>query len=74
MDTLILSPAYGRDFDNAKDAITSFLEGEDWEILGGPAMSGTYCTYREIAMRAPEVEWIELRYSGLRKLALLATK
>jgi hypothetical protein len=61
-DCLTLIPAYGRQPQTMKEAKTSFLNGQDWELvhLG----SSTYCSIRDFAPGT----WVTLRFRHLRSL------
>jgi hypothetical protein len=60
MRTYIVSPAYGRDYKNRRDALDAFKSGKDFThetslIFGG----GSYCSIRDFAPG----EKIEIRYN-----------
>lgn len=61
-DNLTLIPAYGRQPQTIKEATTSFLNGQDWELvhLG----SSTYCSIRDFAPNT----WVNLRFRHLRSV------
>lgn len=61
-DDLTLIPAYGRQPQTIKEATTSFLNGQDWELvhLG----SSTYCSIRDFAPNT----WVNLRFRHLRSV------
>jgi hypothetical protein len=61
-DNLTLIPAYGRQPQTIKEATTSFLNGQDWELvhLG----SSTYCSIRDFAPGT----WVALRFRHLRSI------
>ena len=57
MSDLILTPAYGRDY-NSKDAVLAdYNDGKDFKIAGGP-----YISKRDVTN-----EVIKFRYSKMRK-------
>ena len=61
-DSLTLIPAYGRQPQTIKEATTSFLNGQDWQLvhLG----SSTYCSIRDFAPNT----WVTLRFRSLRSV------
>jgi len=61
-DSLTLILAYGRQPQTIKEATTSFLNGQDWELvhLG----SSTYCSIRDFA----PYTWVTLRFRSLRSV------
>jgi hypothetical protein len=61
-DSLTLIPAYGRQPQTIKEATTSFLNGQDWQLvhLG----SSTYCSIRDFAPGT----WVTLRFRSLRSV------
>jgi len=61
-DSLTLIPAYGRQPQTIKEATTSFLNGQDWQLvhLGSP----TYCSIRDFAPNT----WVTLRFRSLRSV------
>ena len=67
-DMTTLTPAYGRDYTNAKDAEASWIKGEDWLIadMSHPG-DGRYCSIRDI----DALDGVMLRYKGSTKLVVL---
>ena len=70
MDSLTLSPAYGRDFQSRKDAEANFTSNQDWRIesIHSP-WCGSYTTRAEL-IRAG-IREVELRYAKLTKATIV---
>ena len=67
-DMTTLTPAYGRDYTNAKDAEASWIKGDDWLIADmSHSGDGRYCSIRDI----DALDGVMLRYKGLTKLVVL---
>lgn len=62
-----LTPAYGRDYKSAADAIVAFFGGKDWK-LASVGYRGTYCSVRDFA---PGVT-VNLRYRCNTRVAVVA--
>ena len=45
MQTLILTPAYGRRYNHKAEALADWKAGRDFKIVGGP-----YCSIRDIVV------------------------
>jgi len=70
MDTITLSPAYGRDFKSRKEAEANFLAGQDWRIesIHSP-WCGSYATRAELIQGG--IREVELRYARLTKATIV---
>lgn len=60
---LTLAPAYGRDYQSAREAKQSFLSGKDWI----DARCGSYCSVSDFEAGVT----VNLRYGKLRKVAVV---
>ena len=62
-----LTPAYGRDYTSATDAIQAFKEGKDW-VANGRDGSSTYCSIRDVVGEA--YTHATLRYNKLSRVVV----
>ena len=63
LQTGTLTPAYGRNYKTAKDAIKDFVDGKDWKYV----ITGQYCSIRDFEKGANVI----LRYgTNFSKLTL----
>lgn len=60
-----LSPAYGRNPKTAKEALSDWKEGKDWQ--GDYQMGFKVCSIRDVAKGCV----VELRYANLRKVVVV---
>lgn len=60
---LSLAPAYGRDYQSAREAKQSFLSGKDWI----DARCGSYCSVSDFEVGVT----VNLRYKQLRSVAVV---
>lgn len=67
-NSITISPAYGRDYRTAAEAIADWRAGRDFSI-GGPG--GPYCSIRDIPA-LPQVRTVRIRFAKLRKLVELS--
>lgn len=58
-----VSPAYGRDYRNAKDAQADFLSGKDF-VMESLGHSGTYCSVHNFASGVT----VSVRYNKKQKV------
>lgn len=64
--TLVVSPAYGRDYKTAKEALADWEKGKDFKIQGPPVFCGTYCSIRD----SNKFEAVEIRFKKLTELVI----
>jgi hypothetical protein len=70
MQSIILSPAYGRDYKSKAALLADWESGKDF-ILHSIWESG-YCSIRDIASLAEQgIDSISFRYGGMRKVFIL---
>lgn len=70
MNTIILSPAYGRDYKNKAAAIADFEAGRDFLVESIGPFTGRYATKQDI-VKVGRFTHAELRYRRLTQLALV---
>jgi hypothetical protein len=66
---LTLTPAYGRDYLSAKDAIAAWHEGKDFCL----EPSGVYTSVRDLPQLKSEynARWVNIRYKSLSRVAVV---
>lgn len=62
---LVISPAYGRDYKSAKDAISDFVVGKDFK-MESIGHGGMYCSIRDFEKGVE----VLIRYSKLTKVTV----
>lgn len=60
----VVSPAYGRDYRNAKDAKADFLGGKDFVSHVFPPQGGGYCSVADFAKGVV----VNIRYAKMTKI------
>ena len=70
MNSITLTPSYGRDYKSAKEAKESFLGGKDWIVA---SISNPYCG-RQCSILDLKGFRVELRYKKLTKVAIVTVK
>lgn len=68
MNSIIISPAYGRDYNTKQAIIESWISGKDFK-LHFPTQE-TYCSIRDF----PAGTFCEIRYGGMRKVTSYVIK
>ena len=76
MPSLVLTPAYGRDYKSKAAALAAFQGGQDFIFhnfyIVGKGYAGTYCSIRDVAaFLADGFTHVEIRYNKTRMLTLL---
>jgi len=66
-ETMIVAPAYGRDYSSANDAVTDWVEGKDFRIISMASQYyGSYCSCRDF----DSGDVIEIRFDRKTNLAM----
>jgi hypothetical protein len=72
MNTITVSPAFGRDYKKRLDAIAAWQEGKDFQIQGFGHYSGSYVSSRDAAqLKADGYDTVQIRYKDLRFMAFV---
>lgn len=69
MQTVIISPAYGRDYRKAEDALLHYEEGADFklETIDGIPRAG-YCSARDFP---PDLFEVRIRFNSSQSVAIV---
>lgn len=72
MATLIVSPAYGRDYTKRADALTDWQNGKDFRIEGFGHYAGAYVSSRDTGqLKADGYDTVKIRFKKMRDTAFV---
>ena len=72
MTTLILTPAYGRDYTSRKQCLHDWGAGKDFRIATLGPHDGRYTSKRDVdAFKKEGISRLQFRFNKLRRLAMV---